>query len=261
MEVKPLLVVGDVFSTFAAKNADVNTVSEFKGMITNPPIGRYRLQIGQGVCHSDVKEIMAILGNSEYKNRFLMDSPGCLDFQKNINHQKNVHKHKPSNVMISPAISMGANCFSMSLRIQNECAELSDHTTGQHVQGMVLVEAARQAMLCVTEEYILDQNARHSSYFVLNNIQISFKKFAFPGEIDMRFVLSNLERKKGGTVKADSVTTFYHGSEELAEISINYTAYPKKYIEAKEDEMARLICSSLSSGLDNININSNQYVS
>ena len=247
MEVKPLLVVGNVFSTFAAKNAGVNTVSELKGMVTKRPICRYRVLIGQGVCHSDIEEIVAIIGKSEYRSHFLLDSLDCLDFQKNISHQNNVHKHKPSNVMISPATSMGANCFFMLLHIQNECAELSDHTTGQHVQGMVLVEAARQAMLCVTEEYILDNNARHSSYFVLNNLQIFFKKFAFPGEINMRFVISNLERKKGGTVKADSVTTFYHGSEELAEISINYTAYPKKYIVEKEDEMARLVCESLSS--------------
>ncbi len=247
MEVKPLLVVGDVFSTFAAKNAGVNTVSELKGMITKPPIGRYRVLLGQGVCQSDVEEIVTTLDKSEYKNHFLVDSPDSLDFQKSINHQNNVHKHKTENVMISPATSMGANCFFMSLHIQNDCAELSDHTTGQHVQGMVLVEAARQAMLSVTEEYILDKTARHSSYFVLNNLQVSFKKFTFPGEVDMRFVISNLERKKGGTVKADSVTTFYHGSEELAEISINYTAYPKEYIVQKEDEMARLVCDSLSS--------------
>ena len=61
MEVKPLLVVGNVFSTFAAKNAGVNTVSELKGMVTKRPICRYRVLIGQGVCHSDIEEIVAII--------------------------------------------------------------------------------------------------------------------------------------------------------------------------------------------------------
>ena len=60
--------------------------------------------------------------------------------------QSLVHKKLDFNVLVSAPIQIGADEFSFALLIDERCAEISDHVTGQHVPGMLVLEAARQAM-------------------------------------------------------------------------------------------------------------------
>jgi len=64
----------------------------------------------------------------------------------------------------------------------------------------------------------------------------------FPANADIRFIASNIEHKKSGSMHAESMTTFFQNGIEMAEVSIDFTAYDQNYIAAKENAMAEATC-------------------
>jgi hypothetical protein len=244
METETLFIVGNSFANFAEKNLMVSTLDEFKLIIKSPPICNYYLRIGQGVSNKDLKDFIEVINDSEYRKYYELDD-AYLNFQSDAEHRKSVHKHKLSNVMISPPANLGSNCFISSVCLQNECAELSDHSTGQHVQGMVLIEAARQMVLSVSENYLLNDEQKYKSAFVIKNMNINFKNFMFPVNADARLIASNISQKKFGGIDADTITTFFQNGIEVANVSLQLSTYDNEFINGKEEKMAILVCEQL----------------
>ncbi|MBD2810814.1 hypothetical protein ID853_07945 [Xenorhabdus sp. Vera] len=78
------------------------------------------------------------------------------------------HKHKRKNVLISKTIKTGDTSYQCHLLIDDDCAEMADHVTGQHIQGMVLLEACRQMINSVSERFLI-KTGRNKS-FVLHTM-------------------------------------------------------------------------------------------
>ncbi len=245
MEAKTLFIVGNTFSNFAEVNQMVSTIDDFRAMVKIPPLCDYYLRIGQGVSSKDLKDITEMINCSEHKKSFELNDHGYLNFQSDLDHKGSVHKHDSSNVMISPPVNLGSNCFISSLYLQDNCAELSDHSTGQHIQGMVLIEAARQMVLSVCENYLLNEEQKYKSAFVIKNMNINFKNFMFPLNADARLIASNVSQKKLGGIDADTMTTFFQNGIEVANVSLQLSTYDSKFINGKEEKMALLTCEQL----------------
>ena len=108
------------------------------------------------------------------------------------------HKVKTHNTMISePLVGRPGHEYVSYLMLDDDCAEMSDHNTGFHIQGMVLTEAARQMMLAVGEKYLLDKTLKGQAYFALRKVNSEFFHFAFP--IEMKIVHHVLRKKVKGT--------------------------------------------------------------
>jgi len=242
MKTKTMLVVGNIFSNFAEMHEMVITFDTFFETLDTEFVDQFYLRIGQGISNTELNEIVQAIAASKHKGKFIFNDTKLLAYQDDAEHQRKVHKHYSSNVMISPPLNLGASCFTSELHLQSDCEELGDHTTGQHIQGMILVEAARQMMLSVSENYLLKDGIKGNAYFVLHNINIAFKNFMFPANADIRFIASNIEHKKSGSMHAESMTTFFQNGIEMAEVSIDFTAYDQNYIAAKENAMAEATC-------------------
>ncbi|MGR5299147.1 hypothetical protein ACPV5U_27260 [Vibrio mediterranei] len=100
-------------------------------------------------------------------------------------------------------------------------------------------------MLSVSEMFLLDPEMKLKSYFVLNNIESEFKKFVFPLEISMLFCLKNIERKKMGSISAESECEFTQNGEHVATVKMTFSSYAQEFISKKEKELASNCCKYL----------------
>ena len=123
------------------------------------------------------------------------------------------HKHKCQNIMITePLTVIPGKKYCAYLSTDDACAEMSDHLTGHHIQGMVLTEAARQMMLAVAEKYMLDSAEKGNSYCILTEISSSFLQFAFPVEIKIEHEILEFNQLKSNGYEAKTRTIFIQNS-------------------------------------------------
>lgn len=125
----------------------------------------------------------------------------------------------------------------MDLCIDENSELMRDHQTGQHVQGMVLVEASRQAFLAVPEAFFQDEG-EDSAYFVINSVTTEFMGFVFPirSHIDYRVVSKDInERRKKFSVEIEII----QGGEIRTRSTISFTVYPNRIISEREAALAR----------------------
>ncbi|WP_170106783.1 AfsA-related hotdog domain-containing protein [Rhodovulum imhoffii] len=230
------IIVADKFADFAI-NAQTITLSQLKALMALPTHllqDRNRLLPGQGLSDDDCSEIVTLVENSRgHEDRWDITGLKALPSRAEA---KLSHKRKPCNTLIGTPRTDGLDQYRIDLCIDEACEMMDDHQTGQHVQGMVLVEAARQAFLAVTEKFFL-QGMNHKSYFVINDMQTRFLGFVFPLAAHMIYRIVdkdiNLRRQKF-QVEIDLV----QGSEVRASTRFGFTAYPEEVISAKEAELA-----------------------
>lgn len=175
-----ILVVGDKFSSYA-QGKDAITISQLKGLLALPVQllpnqGKTTLLPGQGMGESC---IASLLGEAERSPNYSM-----FDFSLWRNLPKRAdqtitHKHKPENTLISHPRQLSQDIFELQLLIDENCELMSDHQSGQHVQGMILIEAVRQATVAITETYFIKDKAIQYA-FVLNDMSVKYNNFSFP---------------------------------------------------------------------------------
>jgi len=170
-----MLVVGNAFQEYT----NGETCLTVEDLVSSPKVRLWqttRLVIGQGVGRSELEKIYA----------FLRDVDALDDTQvvEQVSRKANpglVHKRFSENVLVTVPHKSGRTSFEIDLVIDDACAELSDHITGVHLQGMVLIEAARQAyMVCapdVMAEYEIPSGERR---FMLREIRVQYHKYLYP---------------------------------------------------------------------------------
>lgn len=114
-----------------------------------------------------------------------------------------------------------------------------DHdVSGYHVQGMVFIEAARQAFLAVTECFLLPPENRY--YFVINKLDTTYHRFAFPLPTDITLDIVEADTSRADRYSAKVVICFYQNGECVAESRAEYTAILEEKLLGKEKAMAEL---------------------
>lgn len=249
MNTQVVYVVGDRFKNFSS-NQGVISISEMEQMTDmvhiGPALNRVYL-IGQGIGTKRLRSLQSKIKNSKLEKYFKIKNASDIAHEEN---QKSVHKQKVENVMITVPVPYDTDTYQSNLILDDDCAEISDHMTGQHIQGMVLIEAARQMMLSVTEYYILQPEQRGKSYFVLNNINTLFRHFAFPLGMTVTYKILEVEKTAKGNVKSKALVGFIQNNKTIAEIEISFSVYDQAFISQKENEMAaKLIEDSQSTDL------------
>ncbi|MDP5211014.1 AfsA-related hotdog domain-containing protein [Microbulbifer sp. 2205BS26-8] len=233
-----LIIVGNRFKAFAQSNFHVITVNELKDMAQQDFIGSYDIHLGQGVSSSEFLDIQEIVNQKSRSLNLLI--PNDIQDLACDENQSRVHKHNKDNIMISAPVRKNENNYCSKFYIQDGSAELSDHMTGQHIQGMALIEAARQMMLSVSEEFLLDDKYKYKSYFVLNEIHVAFKQFVFPVECQLDYEICDYSKNKNGTIKGTGISRFHQNGQLVTQISIQFTAYQETFIQHRESELARV---------------------
>ncbi len=196
MQHKVLLVVSDKFSEFAMRK-DVITQSELFHLLRSedvllPHHAKTRLVPGQGFSDDNVDEIINAIETS--LNGKYFDASLWLSLPRRASKAL-THKHNSENILISDPIKICEDNYEMQVLVDENCELMGDHQTGQHLQGMLLLEAARQASVAVMEKYFLNGN-ENKLYFVFNEMNVNYNRFAFPLACDLSFAIKEKDVSK-----------------------------------------------------------------
>lgn len=145
-----------------------------------------------------------------------------------------VHKRKVENVLISPPQSINETEFVSELVIDDDCAETSDHVTGYHLSGMLLIEAVRQIMLSVSERYVFDARDSDEMYCVLHSMNVCYHSFTFPVGVSIKFLIKEMSKKGRNKYLVRSVSEVSQLGVKTATIEIDFGLYAKKALIKKE---------------------------
>jgi hypothetical protein len=111
--------------------------------------------------------------------------------------------------------------------IDENCERMNDHMSGQHMQGMVIMEAARQAMIAVTEMYLLPEKGIDYS-FISDSLTVSYSNYAFPVKAIIRTTITQSDTDSHKTLKFLAKTTVEQCGHTVAEFLMGYSAIEKE---------------------------------
>ena len=237
MQTRVLLVVGEKFAGFAA-GQDVIGIAHLRLLLTLPNglvMGNERLTLlpGQGLADSEVEAVLALAAQSPQSERFDFSAwrtrPQRAD-------SRLTHKHDPANILVSMPRQLTADEYELALLIDETCELLSDHQTGQHLSGVLLFEAARQATLAVTEAFYLPQDGlRHE--FVMSRTACGYSHFCFPLATRIRYQV--LEYKQtANRQRFCSRIVFEQCDTEIASFLAHFTAFSRPRLGSRESAAA-----------------------
>ena len=224
-------VVGDRFINFSGNNK-VYTYTQVINLLNNEKVGDIKfLVLGQGLNDQEKKILLII---AKYSDILVINGSDFNLVGKGLSH-----KHKIENRMITePVKEAGSHVYTSNLFIDDNCSEMNDHVTGQHIQGMALTEAARQMMLAVAEKYLLDDHAKGNSYCVLLNVNSSYIQFAFPIATKIVHKVEMLTKSNFDRYQSKTITEFYQSNNCVAKINIDYVFNNRDFILMKESKLA-----------------------
>ncbi|MCO6058339.1 hypothetical protein NG726_16905 [Pseudomonas sp. MOB-449] len=235
-------MVGDKFKEFA-EGKNVLTLTQLRSL-TNLPDGlmniRAILKLGQGVREEEVRTIL----NQFEINGESKPSLEVSDLHRVKDRASNNISHKsfPYNTLIGSPQQLGEDEFMIPLNIDERCELMGDHQTGQHVQGMIVIEAFRQSFLAVTETFFPLENER--TYFVINAMHANFMNFLFPlpAHVNYRIIEA---RRSGKRARYKVIMSAVQNEVSCATAEFSFTVYPTSSIAPKEAELAYQVTQSM----------------
>lgn len=242
MNKKYFFVVGDKFKAFA-EGKDVLTFTQLKSL-SDLPDGLMSthavLILGQGVQEEEVRCILKKYENGIEILPFLETSD--LHRVRDRAHSNISHKIIPHNTMIGTPQRLNDAEFKIPLNIDERCELMGDHQSGQHVQGMILVEVFRQSFLAVTEAFFPFGDTK--TYFVINGMNTEFQSFLFPlpAHVDYRILDADCNDRRARYQVAMSAK---QNGVECATAEITFSVYSASCIAEKEAQLANSVTLSM----------------
>lgn len=235
MKNRVFFVVGEKFREFA-RNKDVLTVSQLKALTRLPGhlLDTHNvLMLGQGVPQEDV---LSIVNGSEASH----DATSRFEVSDLMRVMDRApadasHKFEPYNTLIGAPRRKGQDSFEVPFNIDERCELMGDHQTGQHMQGMLVVEAFRQSFLAVTETFF--PFGHDKRYFVINSMNIEFQNFMFPlpAHIDYRILEADVTARRA---RYNTALSAMQNGDQCASAAISFTVYPAEVIAKREAVLA-----------------------
>ncbi|AGL16530.1 AfsA-related hotdog domain-containing protein [Actinoplanes sp. N902-109] len=228
-----LFLVGDVFAPFAEHDG-VSTVSQLARRIRAGAFpggtGPCLVTVGQGVSLFDIQFIRETLARHGRTDAVVIDDRVLRDRAG----RQSAHKHRAENVLISRSRRTGPGSFESALLVDPGNEVMSDHLTGQHLQGMLIMEAGRQMFIAVTEQHYLPPEAVGNSYFVIDTFATRYQNFLFPLPATVRCrVLSHRSPHPTRTTFSCDLAVL-QGGRETAVMEVRFTAFDNEVSHAKE---------------------------
>lgn len=237
MTSETLIVVADKFADFAQSKKAV-TLSHVRAMLALPEHiipGPVRLLAGQGLSDAEHEALLQEIDMQDPSGiRWDVSELRSIPARA---HSGLSYKRHGCNTLIGIPVQVSEDTYMMDIRIDGGCEIMGDHQTGQHVQGMVLVEAARQAFLAVTEEFFLGAEDRET-YFVINSMMTEFSGFVFPlpAQIAYRVLTADInQRRRKFNVEMDVV----QGGQVRTRIACSFAVFPHDVLAEKEAALAQ----------------------
>jgi len=214
------------------------SMSELEVLIENGRAGGtlssvLRLRIGQGAAADRLREMKQRIDSYGLGNWIRM--PGEHELERASGAY--THKRQPRNIMISEP-QQGADAeYVATLLADDSCAEMSDHLSGKHIQGMVLIEAARQMVLAVGEKFFISAAHRGQRSFVTHHIEAQFHDFVLPLEVEMKCRIDSVRRGADSNFKARAAITFHQAGALSASMRFVFSVLDKGFLQSQETRL------------------------
>ncbi|MBV9576041.1 MAG: hypothetical protein JO149_05415 [Gammaproteobacteria bacterium] len=232
-----LYVVGDKLKDFSS-NKKIITISDLEKLIKDSRkksyLKKYDIHIGQGISARRLNNLSVYLTNSGLNEVFRINM--LSSYRKSTCNL--THKSKAKNIMISEPIQSNERTYESLLMIEEDCAEMSDHVTGQHIQGMVLVEAARQMVIAVTEKYFIADCYKGKIKFVTNSMETIFLNFVFPLSVSLEYQIIDIKRIHNANLSSKVLIKFIQNEKVVTEIIFKFSVFDARFIAEKETFLA-----------------------
>lgn len=230
---KKHIVVGDRFKKQFPQE-QVLSISEAEMLLAQNehPKQALTLLLGQGIPYQRLAQLYDTVKTHDHVTVL----PAAI-LTKATREQ--THKHEPSNIVISQPLAHGDGTYRAQLLLDEACAEISDHLTGQHIPGMLVVEAARQMMLAVAENFFILKEAKEDSRFVTDKLEISYDDFLLPTPVDIYYIPLTMRRAGVHNIKASCEIEFRQSSKVCAHVHFHFSVIKRDYLEFRENELAK----------------------
>ena len=210
------------------------SVNEFfallkKNSCTEAPVN---VVLGQGISLEDRDLLVHEINNSSsyYTDNTLSS--------KNMAEKHLTHKQKKQNILITHPELIEDSFYKALLYIDERCAEMSDHVTGLHIQGMVLIEAARQMCTAVAEEYWVPEN--NSRAFILEKLNTQFIDFVFFGNVDIELKMKKKRELLRGDFQVTCEVNFIQNNKICVSVDVQISTMEKTLFANVEQERANV---------------------
>ncbi|WP_111977030.1 AfsA-related hotdog domain-containing protein [Algibacillus agarilyticus] len=227
-----IYVVGERFARFI-ENENVISINQLEKNVFNnlPPKVDSVYVLGQGVSAERVNALLkSVEQNEDYRSK--MRFPDLDKSCKNL-----VHKENLANSMISKPIKLTNNHYEANVYIDDQCDEMRDHITGQHIPGMAIIESCRQMFLAVTELHYL-KGYKQNGYFVINKNTAEYFKFIFPLDIKIDYTVDSVEENRPGSFKFTVSMRVKQNEQICAELCYEFSTYEADFLKGKESQSA-----------------------
>lgn len=184
-----LYVIGDkFFKCQVAPNVISQTMLEQKVHAKDIDSSSCVVSFGQGISADRLLKLLDFVESHHLQTQYQF-SLDCLN--KKANHLL-THKQYSKNILISDPEKNNENCFTSFLILDEACSEISDHTHGEHLSGMVLIEAARQMTIAVVEKFYLSSRTFQLE-FVTHSVETQFTQFVFPFQVYLDCTVNSMK--------------------------------------------------------------------
>ena len=218
---KNLIIVGDIFSSAESHLSNIITFSNLNIDENNTSV---EYIIGQGLTYKQLKSVIESVLVLKNKNLFYE----C---------KENVHKKHEENVIITIPEEVSEHVFKNNILINSDSGFI-DHTTGLHIPAMLLIEAARQSMLAITERfYVVHEQDKNKLRFTLFDITSNFNQFCLPIETTIESRIKIKRKKSDQYFFASIECNIIQNSILCATILIDYLCSPEEKMLHKEIEI------------------------
>lgn len=239
---KAVYVVSNRFARFA-DNESVLTYETALTHITSLIRICNCVMLGQGLNPNEVQHIKQLVLRADKQPQVRVVEWVSQKAPKDL-----VHKLNERNVLITAPVRKSAQLFNAQLVVDDDCAEMSDHQTGEHIQGTVLVEAARQMFMACTLMYSMAPEFRNQTgpiKFTLSQMQVVFHSFIFPVTTRIELEYGAVDAQGAGA--SGSCQVRYYQFEQLCcEVFCAANAFPEKTLGFLETRSANKMRRKLS---------------
>ncbi len=222
--------------------AKFNALSELANVIT---FDEYKLCVEQKKLDPKTIVVLAQGLNAEEKDQVMnLTRTSTANIVINAYNKpapsQYTHKKDVKNILVSdPVVLVSGKKFRSRLLIDDDCSEMSDHVTGVHIQGMLLVEAARQLSIAVSEKFLLDSIQSTDCYFLLKSINTQFNRFIFPVDVSIEHQILDIKTLKGGFKDIVTQTAFIQNNIVATQVDMEFRINAKHILTQTEYQIAR----------------------
>ncbi|MGW4062962.1 AfsA-related hotdog domain-containing protein [Amycolatopsis sp. NPDC004747] len=234
---RDIVVVADRFAQFAREER-VFTLSGLLALLGSGGLVaagcHWIVHFGQGIDAADGELLETACETSGGSVR-LADPDG---FRRPSEPPVVVHKSRPENVLLAGVHSPAPAHCRAELRIHRDNELVLDHHTGEHVQGIVIIEAMRQICIAQFETAIRPGLAPAEYTGVWQRMDLSFDDFLFPLPATVEALIVESDLGRATNLRFRATTSVHQQGRTVATAGIEYAMIARGRIDTLERRKA-----------------------